>query len=407
MAQDLKKTPVKDKYLQLHIVMSYGPSILNRDDQGRHKTAVVGGVERLRYSSQCAKRAWRTSDLFRTTVDEHVGTRTRYLYKGVLKHLTDAGVAEARAKDVAFEIAALWAKAKEKAGDEPEEGQAAASEPADTKTSEPTKADNNKGKKKRKSAKAPATDPTQVLFLFSDSEWTKALQVATRRARGEMTELKLSDFLSDSDTTAVDIALWGRMLAQNHDYTVTASCSVSHAITTHKAIVEDDYFSACDDRADLSGDGGAGASHIDSKSFGAGVYYQYVCLDRQQLLERLGGVVALANLAITGLIKVATQVTPSAGQTTHAHGTRAAYVLAEVGDEQPRSLAAAFTRPVRGGDALTATVEALSTWRAKLDQLDGNCWAREAVRDATCDQAKGSLKELIALGMIGKLEGVS
>ncbi|MEZ5816625.1 MAG: type I-E CRISPR-associated protein Cas7/Cse4/CasC [Hyphomicrobiaceae bacterium] len=395
---------MKDKFLQLHLLFAYGPSILNRDDQGRHKTAMVGGVERLRYSSQCAKRAWRTSDLFKTTVEGHVGIRTRYLYQGIIDHLVSNAIAvEKDAKKVAFEIAARWAKAQDAADDAPD-GEGAASGEADASSAEATA--ETKGKKKAASKKAKATEPTQVLFLFSDSEWKKVLAVAEELVLKKRKDVALSDFLDGNATTAVDVALWGRMLAQNHRYTVTASCAVSHAITTHKALVEDDYFSACDDCADLGGEVGAGASHIDTKSFGAGVYYQYVCLNRAQLLESLGGDTDLANLAIAGLIKTVTQVTPTAGQSTHAHATRAAYVLAEIGDAQPRSLAAAFTRPVRGGDALADSVTALTNWRTKLDALDGQCWSRDAVRDATRSEPIGSLGALIDLGQITPAESV-
>jgi CRISPR system Cascade subunit CasC len=385
------ETKLKDKFLQLHLVFSYGPAILNRDDQGRHKTALVGGIERLRYSSQCAKRAWRTSDLFHDAVEGHVGTRTRYIYKGIIEHLiSEAGGEhdEKTARGVAFNIAALWKKAQAK-GETEADGDPTADAAVEDKSA------NKKAAKKKAGA-----DPTQVLFLFSDAEWRKALAVAEELARGQRKDVQLSDFLSGNDTTAVDVALWGRMLAENKDYSVTASCSVSHAITTHKGIVEDDYFSACDDRPDLAGDAGPGASHIDSKSFGAGVFYHYICVDREQLLAHLGDNLTLANLAIAGLIKTATQVTPTAGQSTHAHGTRAAYILAEIGDQQPRSLAAAFTKPIRGGDALTSTVEALTSWRQKLDALDGQCWSKVAVRDATGSEARGSLDDLIALGRI-------
>lgn len=48
------------RFTQLHVLTSYPPSNLNRDDLGRPKSAVVGGVARLRVSSQSLKRAWRT-----------------------------------------------------------------------------------------------------------------------------------------------------------------------------------------------------------------------------------------------------------------------------------------------------------------------------------------------------------
>jgi CRISPR system Cascade subunit CasC len=51
-------------FIQLHLLTSYPPANLNRDDLGRPKTARMGEAERLRISSQSLKRAWRTSQLF-------------------------------------------------------------------------------------------------------------------------------------------------------------------------------------------------------------------------------------------------------------------------------------------------------------------------------------------------------
>lgn len=65
------------EFLQLHLLTAYPPSNLNRDDLGRPKTAVLGGVRRLRISSQSLKRAWRTSETFQTSLSGRIGTRTK------------------------------------------------------------------------------------------------------------------------------------------------------------------------------------------------------------------------------------------------------------------------------------------------------------------------------------------
>lgn len=59
------------RFIQLHLLTFYPPSNLNRDDTGRPKSAVVGGVERLRISSQAIKRAVRTSEAFKDALDGH------------------------------------------------------------------------------------------------------------------------------------------------------------------------------------------------------------------------------------------------------------------------------------------------------------------------------------------------
>ena len=65
------------EFIQLHMLVSYPPSNLNRDDLGRPKTAVMGGTQRLRISSQSLKRAWRTSDIFSKSLEGHIGIRTK------------------------------------------------------------------------------------------------------------------------------------------------------------------------------------------------------------------------------------------------------------------------------------------------------------------------------------------
>ena len=76
-------------FIQLHLLVSYPPSNLNRDDLGRPKTAVVGGRQRLRISSQSLKRAWRTSELFEKYVNGAIGVRTRELGKFIQSSLME------------------------------------------------------------------------------------------------------------------------------------------------------------------------------------------------------------------------------------------------------------------------------------------------------------------------------
>src|SRR5262249_40353644 len=138
-------------FLQLHTITSYGPSCLNRDDTGRPKTAVLGGVERLRISSQCLKRAWRTSDVFSKAVGDHLGIRTRRIGEEVVAHLTKNGVNEKKAVAAAKAITDLF-----------------------------------KGEKK---------DGDEVLFLFSPAEWERALDAAARHASGKIKAIAHEDFL--------------------------------------------------------------------------------------------------------------------------------------------------------------------------------------------------------------------
>ena len=63
-------------YVDIHIIQNLPPSCVNRDDSGSPKSAVYGGVRRLRVSSQSWKRATRL--YFNDLLDaKDVGVRTK------------------------------------------------------------------------------------------------------------------------------------------------------------------------------------------------------------------------------------------------------------------------------------------------------------------------------------------
>ena len=101
---------IQNHFLQLHMLTSYPPANLNRDDLGRPKTAVMGGVMRLRVSSQSLKRAWRTSEVFQSALGANVGTRTKDFGVEVFQNLKDKGVEEDKAKEYAKSIAGVFGK---------------------------------------------------------------------------------------------------------------------------------------------------------------------------------------------------------------------------------------------------------------------------------------------------------
>ena len=100
------------RFIQLHVLTSYPPSNLNRDDTGRPKTAVIGDCTRLRISSQSLKRAWRTSDIFEGALKGHIGTRTKEMGISVYQSLTKQGASEKNAREWAKAIASQFGKLK-------------------------------------------------------------------------------------------------------------------------------------------------------------------------------------------------------------------------------------------------------------------------------------------------------
>src|SRR5690554_4941146 len=100
------------RFVQLHLLTSYPPANLNRDDLGRPKTAKMGGTDRLRVSSQSLKRTWRTSELFNQALSGHVGTRTKLLGVNIYQKLLDSGITDKKAKSWAQAIAGQFGKLK-------------------------------------------------------------------------------------------------------------------------------------------------------------------------------------------------------------------------------------------------------------------------------------------------------
>lgn len=347
------------RFVQLHVLTSYPPSNLNRDDTGRPKTALMGDALRLRISSQSQKRAWRTSDIFETALAGHIGTRTKDMGKRVHDVLISAGVSDKNAREWARQIVGRFGKLKS-------------------------------------DKKAEKDEDLQIeqLAHFSPEEVEAVEQLAqtcaTRNAGPTEEELNLLR----TPRKAADIAMFGRMLADSPAFNMEAAVQVAHAITVHKSAVEDDYFSAVDDLNNGLTD--KGAAHIGERSYGAGLFYLYICIDRALLVDNLGGDKTLADKALQAFIHAVTKVSPTGMQNSHASRAYASYVLAEKGGQQPRSLAQAFLKPVKpfeGEDMLEKAVKAIETRRTNFDKVYGACAdARYAINAET---GEGSLDELI------------
>jgi len=354
-----------NRFVQLHLLTFYPPSNLNRDDTGKPKTAIVGGATRLRVSSQALKRAWRTSDVAQKILADHLGERTQRIGSVVLAHLAGR-VEDAKALEIAREVASAFGKVKAEKEDNPEF--------------------------------------TEQLAFISPEERLAALAYADARASGAKSaeEKKvLAETLLLKTDTAADIAMFGRMLADNPDYNREAAVQVAHAITTHKVVVDDDYYTAVDDLKTASEDAGAG--FIGETGFGAGVFYLYINIDRALLLKNLGGDAEIARKAVEALIRAAATIGPRGKSASFASFARAQFILAERGDAAPRTLAGAFLQPVDryagDGDFLGTSIHKLSTTRDNFAAVYGD--EGVATRQMNALEGKGSLKEIVDFAVEG------
>jgi CRISPR system Cascade subunit CasC len=336
------------RFVQLHLLTSYPPANLNRDDLGNPKTARLGGIERLRVSSQSLKRAWRTSELFQQALAGSIGTRTKRLGVEVCAALVEAGVGEKQAREWAGQIAKVYGAVKK---DNPLEIE-------------------------------------QLVHIAPEERATLDALVATlaQEKRGP-TEDELDTLLHSQ--TAVDIAMFGRMLAAKTEFNGEAAVQVAHAIGVHASAIEDDYFTAVDDLNRNE----PGAAHIGESGFAAAVFYQYVCIDRDLLKKNLGGDEALTQKALRALVQAALTVGPSGKQNSFASRAYAHYALAEKGSQQPRSLSLAFVKPVSGDDYAGEAVDALERVRDNMDKVYGTC--ADNRKQFNVLTGEGSLAELL------------
>ncbi|MDE1473023.1 type I-E CRISPR-associated protein Cas7/Cse4/CasC [Xenorhabdus bovienii] len=338
------------QFIQLHLLTSYPPANLNRDDIGRPKTARMGGFDRLRISSQSLKRHWRVSDLFQAALAGHLGFRTKRFGLEIYQQLIKADVKEKQAAEWASAIAGVFGKSKK---DTPLE--------------------------------------IEQLAHISPTEKATTISLAKQLADENRAPTKEELSLLSKERMAVDIALFGRMLASSPAYNIEAACQVAHAISVHDVMVEDDYFTAVDDLNDGKSD--TGSAHIGENGFAAALFYSYICINKTLLMENLAGNETLVNQAIAALTEAAVKISPSGKQNSFGSRAYASYVLAEKGEYQPRSLSVAFLKPINDEDQAAAAIAALEKQIENFDNVYGDCAdARHSINTLT---GEGSFAELI------------
>lgn len=317
-------------FVEFHLIQNFAPSNLNRDDTGAPKDALFGGHRRARVSSQCFKRAIRLGAADSATVSpEFQGVRTKKL-KFLLEHrLRELGRDDAGTRiDEALAGAGLKIKEDGKTeyllflGQGEIEGLAQLiHEHWDVLGTAPNAGE---GKKSKKEAKAAV--PPEVV----------------KKAKGLLNGQK-----------AVDIALFGRMLADMPEVNQDAACQVAHAISTHKVDREFDYFTAVDD---MGGADETGAGMIGQIEFNSATFYRYAVLDVAKLERNLHGDRDLALNGLAAFAQAMARAIPSGKQNTFAAHNPPSFVGVVLRHSSPFNLANAFEVPVwpRADQALTA-----------------------------------------------------
>lgn len=325
--------------IEIHALQNFAPSNLNRDDTGAPKDALFGGTRRARVSSQCLKRAVRQyfASLVHSQVwgAEDLAVRTKRVLQELTKSLIGRGRSEAEANEKArLALAAVELGVKDDGKSEYLLflGQREISELA--------RVVDDKWNSIATSEAAPA-------------EGKKAGKAKKHAAKGADPELKKALDAVFNGGKAVDVALFGRMLADMPENNQDAACQVAHAISTHSVEREFDFYTAVDD---LKPNDTAGADMMGTVEFNSACFYRYAVVDWEKLVENLQGDRELAAKGLRGFIEGFVVAEPTGKQNTFAaHNPPEFVALSTRHNTAPRSLANAFETAiiVRKGESLT------------------------------------------------------
>lgn len=325
--------------LDIHILQTVPPSNINRDDTGTPKSAVYGGVRRARVSSQAWKRATRES--FGELLDtSELGVRTKKVAEVLAKRISalDSSLSVA----VAVELAAETLRAA-----------------TGSKLAVPArknKKDDDEG------GSDPAPQSSYLMFLSRRQlDGLAALTVEGSKG-GDLTALR--EFLKAKENKArprqligseqsVDIALFGRMVADATDLNVDAATQVAHALSVHAVEVDSDYYTAVDDENTRDQ---MGAGMIGSIDFNSATLYRYAAVDVNRLQENLDdGLRAdespadLTRRAVAAFLQGFVTSMPTGKINSFGNQTLPSAVIVKLRSRRPISFVGAFETPVTPG----------------------------------------------------------
>ncbi|WP_405889426.1 type I-E CRISPR-associated protein Cas7/Cse4/CasC [Streptomyces sp. NBC_00133] len=303
-------------YIDVHILQTVPPANLNRDDQGNPKEAYFGGVRRSRVSSQAWKRATRGHFAERVP-EQDLATRTKKIapkLAGRIQQRNSGLDAEQAARLANALLAPLGISAGKKAGD------------------------------------------TAYLFFYGRRQLDDIAALVDGRT-AELTALTDTDLAIEvknlpvqeklSTSHPLDVALFGRMVADIPTLNVDAAVQVAHALSTHATELEFDYYTAVDDENEKAETGAGMIGHI---GFNSATLYRYATVGLHQLLDNLTEPEAAVSAVEEFVTSFALSV-PTGYGNSFAHRTRPSLVAVVVRADQPVNLVSAFEEAVSTADA--------------------------------------------------------
>ncbi|MFD4415647.1 type I-E CRISPR-associated protein Cas7/Cse4/CasC [Streptomyces sp. NPDC058476] len=346
-------------FLDVHALQTVPPSNLNRDDTGAPKSAVYGGMPRARVSSQAWKRAARTYFKDENLLDpSELGVRTKKVVEVLATRIT--ALDPALAHEQALQLADETIKA----------------------TGLKTEVPKRKVDAAKENGAEPAPEAKYLVFLSA-----RQLDGLARLAVDGADDI--TAFLKDKKNKdrakeiadsrhSVDIALFGRMVADAADYNVDAAVQVAHAISVHRVETESDYYTAVDDE---NTDEETGAGMIGTIDFNSATFYRYAALGIHQLAANLGQGLREdeprtepVRRAVEAFVHSFVASLPTGKINTFGHHTLPDAVVVKLRTTRPISFVAAFEDPVRAdqGGHLREACDRLAAYIPDIERAYGD-----------------------------------
>lgn len=326
-------------FIDIYAIQNVPPCNINRDDTGSPKTAVYGGVPRARVSSQAWKHAMR-AEFQKLLPKESLGVRTK-----LAAQLIAAKICELR-PEAAEDANALAAQVLTAAGFTMKES--------------------------KRVGKEEGSAVTEYLIFIAQTEIDGLAQLALTWKDNGLAGSKVNASMKKEvaeifhGTQAVDIALFGRMLADAPNFNTDASAQVAHAISVDESVTDYDYFTAMDDCA---ADDNAGAAMLDTVAFNTSTLYRYATVNLDALNAQLGDAAASAA-GVKAFVEAFVCSMPTGKQNTFANRTLPNAVYVAVREKQPVNAVSAFEVPVRAKADNSISYLAAEKLGEKLAEFD-------------------------------------
>ncbi len=146
-----------------------------------------------------------------------------------------------------------------------------------------------------------------------------------------------------NDNPAIDIALFGRMVADDPSLNEDASAQVAHAISTHGVQTEFDFYTAVDD---LAPEDNAGAGMLGTVEYNSSTLYRYANVAVHELVRQLNDKDKAINTAKLFIEAFANSM-PTGKVNTFANQTLPQMLMINIRKDRPVNLVTAFENPVK------------------------------------------------------------